>query len=103
MARVVERLRSKKYLRSAKNINVGDKFVYVSNGFEVSDGGEVVIVSKGAEYDAEVVQVTEHMIVMNILVDQSTINRPCIWEPKPYNWAIRKVDIGRSEKLYLYA
>ena len=101
--KVRERKRSKNYLRSAKGIQKGDRFLYVSNGFSVVEDGQTIVISKGAEYDAEVIQVTDHLIVLNILVDQSTINRPCIWESHPYNWAIRKVDVGVSEKLYLYA
>jgi hypothetical protein len=75
----------------------------VSNGFQVVEDGQLITISKGAEYDAEVIQMTEHLIVLSIKVDQSTINRPCIWDSKPYTWAIRKVDVGVSEKLYLCA
>ena len=103
MAKVLERKRSKHYLRSAKGIQVGDKFTYVSQGFEMYEDGQKIVVSKGAEYDAEVVQVTEHLVTLNLLVDQATITRPCIWESRPYNWSIRKCDIGVTEKLYLYA
>lgn len=105
MVKANERVRSKKYLRSARGIKVGDKFRYVSNGFPVVEDGEVVIVSRGVEYDVEVIQVTEHLIALSMVADQSTIpsTRPCIWESRPYNWSIRKVDIGTTEKLYLYA
>lgn len=99
MAATEERVRTKKYLRNANGIKVGDKFRYVSKGF--IDGGHII--SKGAEYDATVIQVTDHLIVMSIWCDQSTLNRPCILCSLPYNWSIRKVDVGRSEKLYLYA
>lgn len=103
MAQVKPKIRSRHYLRNAKGIKVGDRFLYVSNGFEMYEDGQRIVVSKGAEYDAEVIQVTEHLIILNILVDQSTINRPCIWESRPYNWAIRKCDVGITEKLYLCA
>ena len=95
--------RTKHYLRSAKGIKVGDKFTYISRGFEISDGDGTCIISKGAEYDAEVIQVTKYLITLSLLVDQTTIHRGCTWEPRPYNWSIRKVDIGTSEKLYLFA
>ena len=97
------RKRTKRYLRSAKGIKVGDRFRYVSNGFQVVEDGAVIVVSKGAEYDVEVIQVTEHLITLSMVVDQSTKTRPCVWEPRPYNWSIRKVDVGVTEKLYLYA
>jgi len=105
MAKVLERKRSKHYLRSAKGIKVGDKFTYVSQGFEIYEDGQKIVVSKGVEYDAEVIQVTEHLITLNLIADQTTIprSRPCIWESRPYNWSIRKCDIGVTEKLYLYA
>ena len=92
-----EKVRTNKYLRSARGIKVGDRFIYVSNGIELD--GEII--SKGAEYDAEVIDVTTHLIVLRMTADQSTIRRPYIHEAKPYNWAIRKVDVGISEKLYL--
>ena len=102
MAKVQGRERTKKYLRSARGIKVGDQFRYISNGFEVSDGDTVRVISKGAEYDVTVIQVTEHLITLRMWVDQSTTHRPCIWDSLPYNWSIRKVDVGRTERLYLY-
>ena len=101
--KAVERKRTKHYLRSARGIKVGDRFTYISNGFEMYEDGKKIFISKGAEYDALVVGVTEHLIILNIIVDQATITRSCIWESRPYNWAIRKSDVGISEKLYLFA
>ena len=86
-----------KCLRNANGIKVGDKFRYKSKGYHADNA----MISVNAEYDAEVIQVTEYLIVLRMTVDQKTIHRLCIWEPTPYNWSIRKVDVGRTEKLYL--
>ena len=96
-----ERIRTRKYLRSAKGIKVGDRFIYISNGIEMYENGKKIVISKGVEYEAEVIQVTEHLIAMRLKADQSTMNTPYLWDSQPYNWSIRKVDIGITEKLYL--
>ena len=86
-----------KYLRNANNIKVGDKFRYKSSGYGV-DG---MMASKGTMFDAEVIQVTSKLIALRLTCDQSTNNRMPFGDPVPYNWAIRKVDVGRTERLYL--
>ena len=88
-----------KYLRNANGIKVGDKFRYRSRGLYV-DG---MWTNRGAEYDVEVVQVTQYLVTLRMTVDQLTMqNASCVMgEPQPYNWAIRKNDIGTTERLYL--
>jgi len=99
-----DKVRTKKYLRSARGIKVGDRFRYISTGFQVSDNEGTYTISKGAEYDAEVIQTTQHLIVMKIKIDQTCLpkNRPRVWDSEPYTWSIRKVDVGVREKLFLY-
>lgn len=86
-----------KYLRNANGIKVGDKFRYRSRGLYV-DG---IWTNRGADYDVEVVSVSTHLVVLRMLIDQITMSGPILGKPQPYNWAIRKVDIGRTERLYL--
>ena len=86
-----------KYLKNANGIKVGDKFRYRSSGYGV-DG---MVSCKGTMFDAEVIQVTKHLIALRILCDQTTVNSITFGEAMPYNWSIRKVDIGRTERLYL--
>lgn len=88
-----------KYLRSAKGIKVGDKFRYRSRGLYL-DGAWV---NRGAEYDVEVINVSTHTITLRMLIDQLTMpgETSVMGKPQPYNWAIRKVDVGIKEKLML--
>ena len=86
-----------KYLKNANGIKVGDKFRYKSSGYGV-DG---MLAARGIMFDAEVIQVTKELIALRLTCDQSTLNRMCFGDPFPYNWSIRKVDVGRTEKLYL--
>ena len=88
-----------KCLRSANGIKVGDKFRYRSRGLYV-DGAWV---SRGAEYDVEVIDTSTHLITLRMIIDQTTMPgyTSIMGKPQPYNWSIRKVDIGRSEKLML--
>lgn len=53
-----------------------------------------------AVYDATVIGVYDHHIVLNILVNQDTIQEMCFGAPTAYNWSIQKYDIGRTEHLY---
>ena len=86
-----------KYLRSARGIKVGDKFRYKSRGFHV-DG---LLTSAGVVYDATVVYETERLLGLSLLCDQTTLDVQPFGKPLPFTWTIRKVDVGRSEKLYL--
>ena len=86
-----------KCLRSANGIQLGDKFRYRSRGLYV-DG---IWTNRGAEYDVEVVSISTHLITLSMLIDQVTMSGPILGKPQPYNWSIRKVDVGTTEKLYL--
>ena len=86
-----------KYLRNSNGIKVGDKFRYKSRGFHV-DG---LLTSAGVIYDATVIYTTEHLIGLSLLCDQSTLDTITFGPSQPFNWAIRKNDIGTTEKLYL--
>jgi len=88
-----------KCLRSAKGIKVGDKFRYRSRGLYL-DGAWV---NRGADYDVEVIQVTDHLITLRMTIDQLTMqgSSSVMGDPKPYNWSIRKIDVGTSERLFL--
>ena len=86
-----------KYLKNANGIKVGDKFRYRSRGYCV-DG---FVSSRGTEYDTEVVYVTDRLIGLKMLCDQNTLSSITFGESQPYVWSIRKVDIGRTERLYL--
>jgi hypothetical protein len=58
-------------------------------------------VSKNAEYDAKVIQITPYTVTLRMTVDQSTINRMCVWESMPYNWSIQTRDIKAGiERLF---
>lgn len=86
-------------LRNANGIKKGDRFRYRSRGVYV-DG---VWVNRGAEYDVEVINVSTHTITLRMLIDQTTMPgySAIMGDPQPYNWAIRKVDVGTREKLML--
>lgn len=86
-----------KCLRNANGIKVGDKYRYRSRGLYV-DG---MWINRGAEYDAEVIEVTKYLVVLRIMIDQLTMPGyvSTMGKPRPYNWSIRKVDIGRNERL----
>ena len=86
-----------KYLKNANRIKVGDKFRYRSRGYLV-DG---LSYNAGTEYDAEVIYITKYLIGLRLLCDQSTLHTITFGKPQPYNIAIRKIDVGRTEKLYL--
>lgn len=86
-----------KYLKNANRIKVGDKFRYRSRGYLV-DG---LSYNTGTEYDAEVIYITKYLIGLRLLCDQSTLHTITFGKPQPYNIAIRKIDVGRTEKLYL--
>ena len=88
MSDIQERVRSKFHLRSAKGIKVGDEFLYVK---------------KSVEYNATVVQITSYLIILQLWANQSTLNKSSYGNALPYNWSIRKTDIGKTERLYLYA
>ena len=76
---------------------MGDKFRYRSRGYLV-DG---LSYNAGTEYDAEVIYITKYLIGLRLLCDQSTLHTITFGKPQPYNIAIRKIDVGRTEKLYL--
>ena len=88
-----------KCLRSDRGIKVGDKFKYRSRGLFV-DGSWV---NRGAEYYAEVIDTSTHLITLRISVDQLTMQgeSSVMGNPTAYNWSIRRIDIGRTEKLML--
>ena len=89
-------------IKNADELKVGDRVRYKNKkGYCVKDKNGAHMESVGAEYDAEVIQITEHHITFNITVDQSTIRRACVWGPRPYNWSIRKWEINNGfEDLY---
>lgn len=86
-----------KYLKNANGIKVGDKFRYRGSGYGV-DG---TLIAKGKMYDAEVVSISTHIITLRITLDKTTVDYFMLGDSKPYTWAIRKVDVGRTERLYL--
>ena len=86
-----------KYLKNANNIKVGDKFRYRSRGYTV-DG---LSYNAGTEYDATVIYITKYLIGLRLLCDQLTLHTITFGPPQPYDVAIRKVDVGRTERLYL--
>lgn len=84
-------------IRKANELKVGDLLRYKNvKGFYVKDKDGAHMESVNAEYDAKVIQITQHCIILRMCVDQSTIRRACIWEPRPYNWAITKRDIDNG-------
>lgn len=86
-----------KYLRNANGIKVGDKFRYRSCVYV--DGGYI---AKGKPYDAEVIDVSKHVITLQLNCKKAVTifdEEPNV--PAKYNWAIRKVDVGTRERLYL--
>ena len=89
-------------IKSSDELRQGDRIRYRNGkGFFVQDKDGARMESMGAEYDAEVIQITEHCVILRMTVDQSTIRRACVWEARPYNWAVTKRDIDMGlEQLY---
>ena len=86
-------------VRSLKELNKEDTYRYVGTGFQVRDEQGAYLVSKGAHYDAKVIQITDHCIIMSVKVDQGTIRRSCCWDSRPYNWAITKWDFEKGKEV----
>jgi len=90
-------------IKDANEIHVGDVLRYIGTGFQVNegDGKGAYTISKNAQYDATVIQITDHLVALSLLVDQGTIRRACCWGPKPYNWSVMRKDIKSGhEKLF---
>ena len=86
-----------KRIRNVNELEVGKVYRYISPGFTCDSAS----VSKNAEYDAKVIQITPHIVALRMLIDQSTINRMCVWEPSAYNWSIQVRDINSGlERIY---
>ena len=82
-------------VRNANELQVGDKVRYKNvKGYQINGKSGLKTVSINAEYDAKVIQVCKHHIVLSVLAD----NPFCY---KGYNWSIQRRDIGSGfEQLF---
>lgn len=88
-------------VRKLRELRVGGKYRYKGKGFKVYDKDGSHVCSQNAEYDVEIIQITDNHITLRMTVDQSTLTRMCIWGPKPYNWSISIWDLEHGfENLY---
>lgn len=84
-------------IKSVDDLRVGRYYRYISNGF-MADSASV---SKNAEYEVKVIQITPYIVVLRMLVDQPTTHRMKVREPSAYNWSIQVRDIKAGiERLY---
>ena len=83
-----------KKVLSPAELSVGDKVRYKSvRGIQVVNKKGATYVSVGAEYDGEVVQITDHIVVLQLTADQGTLHRMSIDKPTPFKWSVMKHDI----------
>ena len=71
------------------NIKVGDTYIY--------DGESTL--TKGQVYDAEVISITNYLIVLSIRLKHTSQGFAAVAEAIPYNKSILKQDIGSREHL----
>ena len=79
-----------KLVKNVKDLKVGETYRYQGIG----------TMYKNAVYTAVVLGIYAHIILMSICIDETSMEEPVYGNPIPYNWAICKNDIGRTERLY---
>lgn len=71
-------------------IEVGERYEYRSPR----------TITKNATYYADVKQITPYIVSVDLTIDQTLSNIERYGVPRSYSWAIRRGDIGRTERLY---
>lgn len=82
--------KSKLIMVRGSEIKVGDRYEYRSP----------TTITRNATYRADVKAITPFNVIVDLTIDQSSAPIERYGIARTYSWAIRRIDIGRTERLY---